>query len=61
MQINEELLEQLKKHVEAIKVAMPDLSKEERLKIITKAITDSTDIPKEQHEETIKILSQFND
>ena len=61
MQISEELLEQLKKHVEAIKVAMPELSKEERMKIITKAITDSTDIQKEQKEETIQLLSQLND
>jgi len=60
MEINEELLEQLKKHVEAIKLAMPDLSREERMEIITKAITDSTDIPKNQQEKTIQILSQLN-
>lgn len=61
MQLNEELLDQLKSHVKAIKEAMPELSKEERMKIISKAITDSPDIPKEMKEETIKILSELQD
>lgn len=61
MQLNKELLEQLKTHTKAIKEAMPELSKEERMKIISKAITDSTDIPKELKEETIKILSELED
>lgn len=60
MELNKELLEQLKSHVNAIKIAMPELSKEERTKIITKSITDSTDIPKELQEETIKILLDFD-
>ena len=59
MELNEELLEQLKNHVKAIKEAMPDLSDEERMKIISKAITDSNDIPKEMKDDTIKILSQL--
>ncbi len=61
MELNKELMEQLKTHTKAIKEAMPDLSKEERMKIISKAITDSTDIPKEMKEETIKILSELQD
>lgn len=61
MELNKELLEQLKKHTKAIKQAMPDLSKEERLKLISKSITDSADIPKEIKEETIKILSELED
>lgn len=61
MELNKELLEQLKIHTKAIKEAMPELSKEERMKIISKAITDSTDIPKELKEETIKILFELDD
>jgi len=61
MELNEELLEQLKAHTKAITAAMPDLSKEERMKLISKAITDSTDIPTELKEETIKILSELQD
>jgi len=61
MQLDEELLNQLKKHTLAIKEAMPELSKEERMKIISKAITDSDDIPKEVKEETIKLLSEIQD
>jgi len=61
MELNEELLEQLKTHSKAIKEAMPDLSKEERVKIISKAITDSADIPAELKEATIKILSDMQD
>ena len=61
MELNKELLEQLKTHTKAIKEAMPELSKEERMKIVSKAITDSTDIPKELKEETIKILSELED
>ena len=61
MELNQELLEQLKAHTKAIKEAMPELSKEERMKIISKAITDSTDIPKELKEETIIILSELQE
>lgn len=61
MELNKELMEQLKTHTKAIKEAMPELSKEERMKIISKAITDSNDIPKEMKEETIKILSELQD
>ena len=61
MELNQELLEQLKTHTRAIKEAMPELSKEERMKIISKAITDSADIPKELKEETIKILSELQE
>ena len=61
MQLNEELLEQLKSHTLAIKEAMPELSTEERMKIISKAITDSADIPNELKEETIKILSELQE
>lgn len=61
MELNKELLEQLKVHTKAIKEAMPELSKEERMKLISKAITDSTDIPKEIKEETIQMLSELED
>ena len=60
METNEKLLNELKKHAEAIKIAMPDLSKEERMEIITKAITDSIDIPADMKEETIQILSNLD-
>lgn len=61
MDLNPELLEQLKVHTKAIQEAMPELSKEERMKIISKAITDSNDIPKEMKAETIKILSELQE
>ena len=61
MELSKELLDQLKVHTKAIKEAMPELSKDERMKIITKAITDSNDIPKELKEETIKILFELED
>jgi hypothetical protein len=61
MELNPELLEQLKKHTQAIKQAMPDLTKEKRMEIITKAINDSNDIPSEMKEETIKVLSELDD
>lgn len=60
MKINEELLEELKKHTQAIKVAMPDLSKEERMKIVRKAIMDSADIDASIKEEIIQILSNID-
>jgi hypothetical protein len=60
MKLNEELLQQLKSHTTALMTAMPDLSKEERISIITKAITDSIDIPAELKEETIQELIKIN-
>ena len=60
MKLNEELFEQLKLHTKAIIAAMPELSREERIDIISKAITDSIDIPAELKEETIKELIKIN-
>jgi len=56
MKLDEQLLDDLKNHVKAILQAMPDLSQEQRKELITKAITDSTDIPENVKEETIKTL-----
>jgi len=56
MKLDEQLLDDLKNHVKAILKAMPDLSQEQRKELITKAITDSTDIPENVKEETIKTL-----
>lgn len=56
MKLDEQLLDDLKNHVKAILQAMPDLSQEQREELITKAITDSTDIPENVKEETIKTL-----
>jgi len=61
MELNKELLEQLKSHTKAMKQAIPDLSKEQRMEIIAKAINDSTDIPDDMKESTIKILSELED
>ena len=61
MELNDELLNELKKHTLAIKEAMPDLSKEQRMELISKAINDSADIPVEMKESTIEILSSLED
>jgi len=59
MQLDEKLFEQLKLHTQAIMQAMPDLSEDEKTNLITKAISDSSDIPEELKADTIKSLLEI--
>lgn len=59
MESKEEMEKQFKSYLTQIKKSMPHFSKEEQLKMITKAVNESEEIPSNQKDEVIKILSNI--